>query len=125
MPEMGFHYFGERRMRRGYDRLTSCDDQKMSRSNTTTRRWIKCLKGRLRGFRLLKCKKVSVKAISAVLISSKIVRMYSDIVNRLNLETVRPAIVLSTQWGLPVLSHPSVICRNSVAPISRKVTSYY
>lgn len=84
--------------------------------------WVKSLNGKLRGLRLSR----SRKFFSTMLYSTRIVRIYNDIVNKImNMENSYPVIVLPTQWGLPVLSHPSVVCRRSVmVPPNRKVTFY-
>ena len=121
MLQMGFQYFGNRRMRCGYDKLTS-SDQKLARPR---RRWVKYMNGRLRGLRLSKSRQLSLKAFSAILMPHRIVRIYTEIVNRMNMENMYPAVVLPTQWGFPVLSHPSVMCRKSVIPLDRKMTCYF
>nr|KYP71693.1 hypothetical protein KK1_010962 [Cajanus cajan] len=91
-------------MRCGYEKLTSSRDGR--------RCWVKCVNGRLRGLRLSRCRKVSL----GVVLSSRIVRVYSEVVNRMNMQNMYPAIVLSTQWGLPVLSHSSHLCTRRVIP---------
>ena len=47
--------------------------------------------------------------------------MYADIAKRINIDGVCPAIIYPTQWGFPVLSHPSV-CRKSVISLNRDLT---
>jgi hypothetical protein len=80
--------------------------------------WVKSLNGRLRGLRLSR----SRKFFSTVLFSSRIVRIYNEVVNRImNMESSYPVIVLPTQWGLPVLSHPS---RGVMVSSNRKVIFY-
>ncbi|CAL0300169.1 unnamed protein product [Lupinus luteus] len=120
---MVLQYLGSKRMRScGYEKLTSAD-QKISRQGGHC--WVKSMNGRLRGLRLSRSRKVSVRAFSAILLPSRIlVRIYNDVVNQMNLENMCSATVLATQWGLPVLSHPSIVCRN-VTPLDRKVTCYY
>ncbi|KAK7284408.1 hypothetical protein RJT34_19154 [Clitoria ternatea] len=116
MVQMGWQYLGTKRIMRGggYEKLTSPSDEKMMRVGK--RCWVKSMNGRLRGIRLSRCRKFSLGAFSTIVLSSKIVRIYSEVVNRMNMENMYPAIVLPTQWGLPVLSHPSLVCRR------RKVT---
>ncbi|QHO45197.1 hypothetical protein HN51_014795 [Arachis hypogaea] len=98
MVQMGFQYLGTRGMRSGYERLGK------------QRCWVKFVNGRLRGIRLSRSKRLSLKAFTI----SKIMRMYNDVVNRMNLQQVlgNAAVVIPTQWGLPVISHhhhPSVL----------------
>ncbi|KAI4349845.1 hypothetical protein L6164_010394 [Bauhinia variegata] len=118
MLQMGFQYFGSRRVRCGYYKLMS-SDQKLVRPR---RRWVKFMNGSLRGLRLSKSKKLSLGAFSAVVLQSRIARLYADIVNRMNMESKYPAIVFPTQWGFPVLSHHSVTCRKSDITLDRKLT---
>ncbi|TKY61620.1 AT-hook motif nuclear-localized protein 20 [Spatholobus suberectus] len=100
MLKLGWQYLATKRMRCGYEKLTS-SSQKMMRDGRSC--WVKSLNGRLRGLRLSRSRKVSL----GVVLSSRIVRIYTEVVNRMNMENIYPAIVLSTQWGLPVLSHSS------------------
>ncbi|KAI4301632.1 hypothetical protein L6164_034892 [Bauhinia variegata] len=109
MLQMGFQYFGSRRWRCGYDKLTS-SDQKLARPR---RRWVKYMNGSLRGLRLSKSKKLSLRAFSAIVLAGRIAKLYTDIVDRMSMESIYPAIVFPTQWGFPVLSHQSVFCRKS------------
>ena len=125
MLQMGFQYLATKRMRSGYEKLTR-PNQKVVRLGR--RCWVKSVNGRLRGLRLSRPRKLSLRAfLSTVLLPSRIVRVYTDVVNRMNLENIYPAVVLPTQWGLPVISHPSVVCRRSVTviPLEGKVACYY
>ncbi|KAK7269502.1 hypothetical protein RIF29_22233 [Crotalaria pallida] len=109
--QMLMQYLASRRMRScGYVRLTSAD-QKMARPGR--RCWVKAMNGRLRGLRLSRSRKLSVRAFSAMLLPSRIVvGMYNDFVNQISLENMSSAIVLSSQFGLPVISHPSIVDSN-------------
>ena len=77
--------------------------------------WVKKMNGRLKGFKLSRSRKLSLKVFSVVVWQSRIARIYGEIVNRLKTDGVYPNIIFSTQWGLPVLSHSSVKFRESVA----------
>jgi hypothetical protein len=118
MLQMGLQYLATKRMRFGYEKLTS---KRMMRVGKRCI-WVKSLNGKLRGLRLSR----SRKFFSTMLFSSRILRIYNEIVNKImNMENSYPVIVLPTQWGLPVLSHPSVVCRRSVmVPPNRKVIFY-
>lgn len=124
MLQMGLQYLATKRMRCGYEKLTtsgSTDDQKKMNIRVGRRRsWVKSVNGRLRGLRLSRSRKLSLGAFSTVLLSSRrIVRIYTHVANRMNMENIYPTIVLPTQWGLPVLSHPSsVVCRRRMWLIS-------
>ena len=80
--------------------------------------WVKKMNGRLKGFKLSRSKKLSLKVFSVVVWPSRITRIYGEVVNRLKTDGVYPNIIFSTQWGLPVLSHSSVKFRESVARTS-------
>ncbi|KAG4916756.1 hypothetical protein JHK87_054313 [Glycine soja] len=117
MLKMNFQYLATKRMRCGYEKLTS-SSQKMMRDGRSC--WVKSLNGRLRGLRLSRSRKLS---LGVVVLSSRIVRLYNEVVNQMmNMENKYPAIALTTQWGLPVLSYSSHVCRRRVFPLDRKVT---
>ncbi|CAA2993470.1 Hypothetical predicted protein [Olea europaea subsp. europaea] len=97
------------RQKARYQRLTSADEK----SARPKKHWMKKTNGRVKGFRLSKCKKLNWKAFSVILIPKRISRVYFDIVKRMKLDEVCPAIIFSCQWGLPVLSHSSVNCRKN------------
>lgn len=108
MLKMGWQNLGTKRIRSGYEKLPS-SDQKMVKDGK--RCWVKSLNGRLRGIRLSRFRKVSLRVVLSI---SRVVRIYSEFINRMNMENMYPAIVLPTQWGLPVLSHSSHVCRRRV-----------
>lgn len=117
MLKMGWQYLATKRIRCGYEKLTS-SSQKMMRDGRSC--WVKSLNGRLRGLRLSRSRKLS---LGVVVLSSRIVRLYNEVVNQMmNMENKYPAIALTTQWGLPVLSYSSHVCRRRVFPLDRKVT---
>ncbi|KAG8363338.1 hypothetical protein BUALT_Bualt19G0012000 [Buddleja alternifolia] len=75
--------------------------------------------GRVKGLKLSRTRKLNWKPFSMFFVlSRKIGKMYGDFVKKLMKmdELACPAIVFSTQWGLPVLSHNSVSRRKN--PIS-------
>lgn len=85
------------------------------------RHWVKKMNGRLKGLRLSRSRRLTLKVFSVVVLSSRIGRIYTKVVNRMKIEGGCPAIIFSTQWGLPVLSHPSVKCGKKVSNIDRKL----
>ncbi|KAL9332404.1 hypothetical protein ACSQ67_002014 [Phaseolus vulgaris] len=111
MLKLGWQYLGGKRRRCGYEKMSS-SGEKMMRGGR--RCWVKFVNGRLRGLRLSRCRKLSLAVV-------RIVRLYSEVVERMKMENMYPAIVLSTQWGLPVLSHSSHVCRSRRA-IHTKLT---
>lgn len=116
MLHMGMQYLATKRMRYGYEKLRS-PSQRMMRVGK--RCWVKSVNGRLRGLRLSRSRKLSF----GILLSRRIVRICTEFVDRfMNMEN---NIVLTAQWGLPVLSHPSAVCRRSVIPLDRKVMTFY
>ncbi|MED6172545.1 hypothetical protein PIB30_051015 [Stylosanthes scabra] len=137
MVQMGFQYLSKRGIMRssGYERLTSPSEKVVRLGKQGC--WVKSVNGRLRGIRLSRSKRVSLslKAFSTVLLPmSKIVRMYNDVVNRMNLQELlgNAAVVVPTQWGLPTIishhhHHSSVLCRRNnvtVIPFQRKLICY-
>ncbi|KAK7379133.1 hypothetical protein VNO80_04586 [Phaseolus coccineus] len=120
MLKWGWQYLASKRRRCGYEKLSSSGEKMMMRGGR--RCWVKSVNGRLRGLRLSRCRKLS---LAVVLFSSRIVRLYTEVVKRMNMENIYPAIVLSTQWGLPVLSHSSHVCRSRRAiPLHTKLTFF-
>ncbi|KAF3454760.1 hypothetical protein FNV43_RR05208 [Rhamnella rubrinervis] len=121
MMQMGiqFQEIGGGGMRHRYEKLSS------SMMNEKTARpgshWVKKMNGRLKGLRLCRPRKLTLKVFSVVVLSSRIARIYSEVVNRMKIDGVCPNINFSTQWGLPVLSHPSVKSRKRVFNIDRKL----
>ncbi|GMY22201.1 MTR_7g111200 [Fagus crenata] len=114
---MGFQDLVGGHLRRRYKKLTNADE-KVARPR---RHWVKKMNGRLKGLRLSRSRKLTLKAFSMMVFPARIARMYADIANRINIEGVCPAFIYPTQWGLPVLSHPSV-CRKSVISLNRDLT---
>ncbi|GLT45405.1 hypothetical protein SLA2020_192380 [Shorea laevis] len=68
------------------------------------KRWVKKMKG---GIRLSRSRKLIFKAFSMVVLAGRVARVYADIIDRMKMDGLCPSIIFSTQWGLPVLSHPS------------------
>lgn len=116
MLQMGFQELAEGRLRSRYERLTT-DDVKAARPR---RSWVKKMNGRLKGLRLSRSRKLILKGFSVVLFPRRVVRIYTDIVNRMMVDGICPTIIFSSQWGLPVLSHSSVKCRKSDISLYRK-----
>ncbi|XVE63190.1 hypothetical protein DITRI_Ditri06bG0180400 [Diplodiscus trichospermus] len=81
-----------------YEKLRN-DPNKVARPS---RRWVKNMSGGLKGLRLSRSRKLSLKIFS-------IARIYADIVGRMMMDAgLCPNIIFSTRWGLPTLSHPSL-----------------
>ncbi|XP_050379399.1 uncharacterized protein LOC126796697 [Argentina anserina] len=109
---MGFSDLVGGGLRFQYEKLSK-RNEKNSRSGRHI--WMKKMNGRLKGFRLSRSRKFTLKVFSVVVWPGRIARIYSEIVNRLTADGVYPNIIFSTQWGLPVLSHSSVKFRETVA----------
>lgn len=78
------------------------------------RRWIilKKMNRRLKGFKLTNTRKLKWRSFWIALMPKRTLRICCAILNRLKVDGAYPAIVYSSQWGLPVLSHPTSKCRN-------------
>lgn len=114
---MGFRELAEGRPRNGYERLTAADHVKAARPR---RSWVKKMNGRLKGLRISRSRKLTLKGLSVVVFPRRVVRIYSDMVNRMMMDCMCPSIVFSSQWGFPVLSHSSVKCTKSGITLCRK-----
>ncbi|KAJ9186081.1 hypothetical protein P3X46_005623 [Hevea brasiliensis] len=79
------------------------------------------MNGGLKGLRLSRSRKLTFKALSVMVLPSRIVRMYADIISRIKMDDLYPNIIFSTQWGLPILFHPSVKCRRSAIFLQRSL----
>ncbi|KAI6695479.1 hypothetical protein NL676_023189 [Syzygium grande] len=113
---MGLQDIGAGRFRYQYEKLINVDEK-------TTRprgRWVRNVNGKLKALRLSRSRKLTLRAFSLIALPSKMARIYRDIVNRMNLDGIYPAITFSSQWGLPVLSHSSVKCRRGVVSLDRR-----
>ncbi|KAM1576779.1 hypothetical protein PS2_032945 [Malus domestica] len=109
---MGFQEIVGGRLGCNYEKLTK-NYEKLTKSNEKVARpgrqqWVKKMNGRLKGFRLSRSRKLTLKIFSVVVWTSRLARICSDTVNRMKVDGAYPTIIFSTQWGLPVLSHPSV-----------------
>ncbi|KAJ0013386.1 hypothetical protein Pint_21885 [Pistacia integerrima] len=91
-----------RRVSCRYEKLREEDDHEVKCQ------WVKKINGGLKGLRLSHSRKLTLKPLPVVLFSSKIGRIYAEIVQRLKMDDLCPSIIFSTHWGLPVLSHPSL-----------------
>nr|GMD43874.1 TRNA-specific 2-thiouridylase [Ipomoea batatas] len=105
---MGFHHW-----RRRYEKL-DCEEEVEGegRRARPRPRWVV---RRVRGLRLSgsrsKKKLKYWKAFCVVILPRRIARVYGEIAKRVKImENVCPAIVFSSsQWGLPVLSHSTLL----------------
>ncbi|GMN23190.1 hypothetical protein TIFTF001_000041 [Ficus carica] len=93
------------RLRRRYERLSNIGEKV---TKPAGRCWVKKTNGRLKGIRLSRSRKLTLKVFSLVVFTSRIARLYNEIVNRMSIDGVYPNIIFTSQWGLPVLSHSSV-----------------
>ncbi|EXB57573.1 hypothetical protein L484_022680 [Morus notabilis] len=107
MLKMGFQDIIGVRLRCRYERLSNIDE-KVTKPG---RCWVKKTNGKLKGLRLSRSRKLTLKVFSVVVFTNRIARIYNEIVNRMSIDGVHPNIIFTTQWGLPVLSHSSVKCR--------------
>ncbi|KAF1869555.1 hypothetical protein Lal_00017130 [Lupinus albus] len=92
---MGFQYLAAR-----YEMLTSSARTQKKMMKVGRSCWVKSLNGRLSGLRL--SKKLSLRDFSSVLFPKRIIRIYNDIIKRVNLDNIYSAIVVPTQMGLPI-----------------------
>ncbi|KAL6323985.1 hypothetical protein AAG906_006256 [Vitis piasezkii] len=81
---MGFQELAEGRLRSRYERLAT-DDVKAARPR---RSWVKKMNGRLKGLRLSRSRKLILKGFSVVLVPRRVVRIYTDIVNRMMVDVL-------------------------------------
>ncbi|PSS08439.1 TRNA-specific 2-thiouridylase [Actinidia chinensis var. chinensis] len=105
--EMGFQYaFGGRWRSTRYEKLIGIDE--IVKAGRPRGRWVTKMNGKLKGLRLSRSKKFNWKAFSLVISPRRIAEVYVDVVSRMKMDDICPAIVFSGQWGLPVLSHSHV-----------------
>lgn len=104
-----------------YERLTSCDE-----TVARPRRWcFKKLNGRFKGLRISRSRKLNWKPFSLLVLPRRIAAIYAAIVKRMKMDDLCPAIVFSSQWGLPVLSHSSTFqCSRSAFYLDRSLAYY-
>ncbi|KAK1360415.1 hypothetical protein POM88_044889 [Heracleum sosnowskyi] len=73
-----------------------------------TRRWSRKMNIKLKGLRRTGHKKFKWKTFCVVIWPRKIAQIYSDIVDKiLKMDGTFPGIIFSSQFGFPVLSHPT------------------
>lgn len=93
-----------------YEKLIrAADDHEKLAIRPPRRRWVKKINGGLKGLRLSRSRKLTFKALSAILIpSSRIANIYAHIIDRIIKMDIDlyPNFNFSTHWGLPVKSHP-------------------
>ncbi|EEF50051.1 conserved hypothetical protein [Ricinus communis] len=78
------------------------------------------MNGRLKGIRLPRSRKFTFKALSVMVLPSRIARVYADTISRIKMmDDLYPNIIFSTQLGLPVLSHPSIKCKRRAISLHR------
>ncbi|KAK9670058.1 hypothetical protein RND81_13G173900 [Saponaria officinalis] len=77
--------------------------------------WVKKMNGKMmKGIKMSKSKRFNWKAYSLILFPRKIARIYNEVVKRLiDLNCGSNNIILTSTWGIPVLSHHPVNCRRN------------
>lgn len=90
---------GGARSRYRYQKLENGDDKFSVRPR---RRWLKMMNGRVKGFRVFRCRRFKWKAVSVIILPRK---MVADIVNLIKMNGRIHLCPMSSHWGLPVLSH--------------------
>ena len=92
-----------------YEKLSNHVDEKAAKQGRCF--WMKRANGRLKGIKLSRSRKLTLKVFSVVVFTSRIVKMCNELVNRLSIDHgVCPNMIFTTHWGLPVLSHSSLKC---------------
>ncbi|XP_021623957.1 uncharacterized protein LOC110623355 [Manihot esculenta] len=108
---MGVQDIVGKHLRYRYKKLISSEEE-LARPRSSS--CVKKMNGGLKGLRLWRSRKLILKALSVMVLPSRIARVYADIISRIKMDDLYPNIIFYTQWGLPVLSHPSVKCRRSM-----------
>ncbi|KAL5767020.1 hypothetical protein ACOSP7_013598 [Xanthoceras sorbifolium] len=104
----------DRRVRCRYEKLTDDDKEKVAAARPRNRRcWVKKMNGGLKGLRLSRPRKLTLKSLPVMVLPSKIVKIYADILESMKMDGLCPNIIFTTQWGLPVLAHPSLKCKRN------------
>lgn len=93
----------------GYERLTASKAvEKKQPTKPRKCRLLGKMRGRFRGFRVTSTRRLNWKAFPMVIMPKRVSGTYGNIVKRMVISGACPAIVLSCQWGFPVLS----LCKN-------------
>lgn len=102
MLQMHFQDVVARRMGGRYERLNN-GEEKASR---TRRFGMKKFNGRIKGLKISRPKKLNWKPFwVTVMLSKRISRIYAEFVRRMKMDEACCAMMVSCNWGLPVLSH--------------------
>ncbi|KAL9229481.1 hypothetical protein vseg_004943 [Gypsophila vaccaria] len=73
--------------------------------------WVKKTNGKmLKGVKMSKPKRVNWKAYSLIVFPRKIARIYREVVKKLIELNCGSNLILTSTWGIPVLSHASLSC---------------
>lgn len=86
------------------------------------RRWLWKVKGKVRSFRVSPSKRL--KWMRFIVVPRRIAELYAGIVKTMRKDEVYPTIIFSCQWGLPVLSHPTVDCRKRAVSLHTQTLSF-
>ncbi|KAJ8619282.1 hypothetical protein MRB53_027811 [Persea americana] len=110
--------------RQHYKKLIN-EDEDAVRSK---RRRVKQMNGRVVGFFVSPRRRLNWRRISMVMKPGRMAGIYADFVSRMRIDVSYPTIVLSSQWGLPVLSYPSLIVtpkqEYGLVSLNRKFSSH-
>ncbi|KAG1367612.1 hypothetical protein COCNU_14G000800 [Cocos nucifera] len=99
-----------------YQRL----DQQHDEAVRSGRRWLRNLNGKMVA---LRSKKIKWRCFPSMGAARRIAELYAGIAETAKLdEVVTPAIILSSQWGLPVFSHSSSLCKKREISLDRKLS---
>lgn len=99
-----------------YHKLTSED-----KSPRPGIRWLRNVNGKVFGLRLSSSKRLKWKQFSVIMLPRRIFELYEEISSAMKPDgVVYPTINFSSHWGLPVISHPSIVCRKKLVHLNRK-----
>nr|XP_043625431.1 uncharacterized protein LOC122596847 [Erigeron canadensis] len=115
---MGFHELVEKYQNNGYKKLTMGKKPAGTPKKGGT---MKKVNRRFKGFRLMTSRKLKWRSFwMAMMPIRRTLSICCDMLNRLKVDGSYPAIVFTSQWGLPVLAHPAPNRSNSNVSFYRK-----
>lgn len=89
----------------GYEKMKTSNAARKNVAKPRRCRWLRIMKGRFKGFRVTSARRLNWKTFSMVVMLKRISGMYEAVVKRMVTDGAYPAMVLSCQWGFPVLSY--------------------
>ncbi|XP_008811642.2 uncharacterized protein LOC103722748 [Phoenix dactylifera] len=85
------------------------------------RRWLRKVKGKvIISFRVSPSRRL--KWMRYIVVPRRVAELYAEIVKTMRRDAVYPTIIFSCQWGLPVLSHPTVGSRKRAVSLHRNLS---